>query len=125
MQAESLFAKQQLEEELGAARLAVASLNVDWSKFVDKGVHALPLSKKTKKAAAARAKKIAANKIADAELALAQKEHEGATNALDGAPTVCSGEARVGEATRVGVSDGNAPESPDALEKAISGVLEA
>eukprot|EP01043_Picozoa_sp_COSAG02_P097021 COSAG02_NODE_33265_length_503_cov_0.497525_2_plen_59_part_01 len=57
-----------MAEELDVARLAVAALNVDWSKFVDKGVQALPLSKKTKKTAAARAKKIAAANAAAHEL---------------------------------------------------------
>ena len=129
MQAEALFMKQQMEEDLDVAKLAVAALNVDWSKFIDKGVHALPLAKKTKKAAAARAKKIAAAAAAEAAAAAAvaatdieatQRQHEETiddTHATASTPSV--------EHSTAGGSAGDsaAPASPDPLASAISGVI--
>ena len=113
-QAEALCVKQQLEEDLDVAKLAVAALNVDWSKFVDKGVHALPLAKKTKKAAAARAKKIAA--AAAAEAAVVATDIEDDMHATASATSV-------EHSTAGSAGDGAAPASPDPLASAISGVI--
>lgn len=121
-QAEAVCAKQQLEEELDVARLAVAALNVDWSKFVDKGVDALPLPKKTKKAAAARAKKIAAATAAAAELELVKKQHQEVTSTLlASAPATAAKQPAPGEVS-AGEGDSSG-QSPDLLDRAISGVL--
>ena len=131
-QAEALFAKRQLEEELDVARLAVAALNVDWDKFVDKGVQALPLSKKTKKTAAARAKKIVAATAAAAELEAAKKQQEEAILCVSAAVAEAEDtrpvEASVGDTSGPGTGTGNAGsdsalKSPDPLDRAISGVL--
>ena len=117
-QAEALCVKQQLEEDLDVAKLAVAALNVDWSKFVDKGVHALPLAKKTKKAAAARAKKIAAAAAAEAAAAAAVV----ATDIEDDMHATASATS-VEHSTAGSAGDGAAPASPDPLASAISGVI--
>ena len=131
-QAEALFAKKQLEEELDVARLVVAALNVEWDKFVDKGVQALPLSRKTKKAAAARAKKIVAATTAAAELEAAKKQQEEvilcASTAIAEADDSTRVEASGGDHSVAGTGTGNgdgdsAPKSPDPLDRAISGVL--
>lgn len=114
----------------------MAALNVDWSKFVDKGVQALPLSKKTKKTAAARAKKIAAANAAAQELEVTKKQQEEAISALHAsestrvAEELMPGDASPGDTTgagtgadaRGGNGDG-APQSPGSFDRAISGVL--
>jgi murein DD-endopeptidase MepM/ murein hydrolase activator NlpD len=142
LQAEALNAKQQLEDELEVARVAVAALKVDWSKFVEKGVEALPLPKKAKKAAAARAKKIAATAVATAELAAQQQEHEQQLQAVVVEQQAAAAETQPSNANVHAAAAPASPEatggstadrqaagerSPDLLdpkaERAISGVL--
>ena len=136
--AEALAAKQQADVCLHAARIAIASLNVDWANFVEKGVAALPVPKKAKKAAAARAKQQAAAAAAEeaaAEVtvvaeALATTPAKAEPVPLKAAPTLPETPPRnqvvVGlqlTPTAAGGVSPSAVELGPGAEQAISGVL--